>query len=132
MLIALSITLIIPNLGKVSAKTEMNARKAKIGKWVSVIRDFKKDKHRLPSSLYEAFHLNYVGHIKASVFYIQPDDFKDLHDPNIFSEEIEYVFIPHRYGWYVLELKGGVLFRDRLMVDQDGRIYEIRELPQDN
>jgi hypothetical protein len=60
-----------------------------------------------------------------------PEYTKDLlYDPNRFEKEVPYCLFRGSKGWYIKETKIGNIYKKMLMIDQNGKIYEIRELPR--
>jgi len=55
-----------------------------------------------------------------------------VRNPQIFFEEVEYALFINQQKWFVLELKSGMFDNYRLMVDQDGKVFEIREINTGN
>lgn len=137
LVIVVVLALFIPPLGRITWRTELIVRKAKLGVWHEQIKLFMEEKGQIPNSLYEVcwFYGQVPSYIKVAV----PQDFdygregELLEDPNRFFQEVEYVFASHKYGWLIMELKPGARYRHRLAVDEDGTIYQLRQIqPKDD
>jgi hypothetical protein len=51
-------------------------------------------------------------------------------EPNLFNKEIPFGLFKGSSGWFIRELRPGKVYKKMLMIDQDGRIYEINEVPK--
>jgi len=54
-----------------------------------------------------------------------------LTDPNRFVEIVEYGLFTSQRGWFIRELKPGRIYTKMLMIDQEGKIYEVKEVPKE-
>jgi hypothetical protein len=126
--ILILLAFIIPPRGRITRRTELIVRKAKLRFWHDEVNLFLQREGRLPESL---LHLNIrTAYLKVSV----PQDFDydknyDLmNEPNQLLNEIEYSLAVCTNGWIVMELKPGERYPYRLMIEQDGTISAIREI----
>jgi hypothetical protein len=129
------ILLVIHSLNKFDdSGAERILRRGYLIKWSRQVEEFQAAKGSLPKSLYEAAWFRYYSPPKVKVqpwVYIGEPNLQALRDPNVFFQEVEYALIVYPKGWYVIELKPGKYWKHRLMIDQDGIIYEVIELKQE-
>lgn len=133
LVIVVVLALFTPALDSITGRTELTVREAKLLFWHNRTKLFMEEKGQKPNSLYEVSWFDGRGpsYIKVAV----PQDFdyrregELLDDPNRFFQEVEYVFASHKYGWLIMELKPGARYRHRLTVDEDGTIYQLRQIP---
>jgi hypothetical protein len=55
---------------------------------------------------------------------------KMLDDPNYYFEEVEYAFVRHKQGWFVIELTTDQHYMKQMMIDDQQRIYSFEEMKQ--
>ena len=131
----LLIMLLVSKLSVLDKWSERSIRETKLIRWVKRIEQFYSVNNRLPTSLYEATWFNDFPSVKFKVRIsdeiLNESEREKLRDPNIFQEETEYALLAYLKGWYVIELKPGKYWKKRLMIDQDGKIYELREIKQE-
>ena len=47
-----------------------------------------------------------------------------IDDPDEFEKTVEYGLFIENQKWYIKELKRGIFYPKKLMIDQDGKIHE--------
>lgn len=117
-------------LSRITPQTELMIRKSYLKKWYRWVDNFINKNGRMPSSLYEVSWSDGYGPVKVKIGTSYFDEKEVLIDPNTFFREVEYSFAAHHNGWFIIELEPGEYWKHRLMIDQDGIIYEVREAEQ--
>ena len=126
--------------GQVRPDTARKIRVLYLQEWHKLTQAFISQKSELPQSLYEVYinSKEYEG-VGIMCFYqggfLEKEERAKALTPEGFAELSDYVLCQGCSGkksWYIKELHGDLIYTHTLMIDQDGRIYEIRELPQDN
>jgi len=126
---------LIPPLNTLTKKGEFLIRTAKLFDWYNRINYIYTKEKRVPSSLYEVSLYEDLGGIKYPKVdvYGGSDRQRELvlmKDPNLFFQEVEYTLAIYHNGWFVVETKPGAKYKHRLMIDQNGKIYQVREVPE--
>ena len=126
------ILFVLPNINRLDDSVcDRIIRQVYLVKWCRIIEGFQADTGRLPKSLYEAaWYKGSVPPIVIGQGSIRDPEFQTLRDPNVFFQEVEHALLVYPKGWYVIELKPGKYLKHRLMMDQDLKLYELKELNQ--
>jgi hypothetical protein len=128
--ILIAIFLLLPKMSRLDWRSELIVRRTKLSGWAGQVKRFKNEKGKMPVSLYEASSTENTGPLWVKVR-VGEDIYhrKDLllGDSNRFFEEVEYALIAYRQGWFIMELKPGKYYQHRLMIDQAGKFWELRE-----
>lgn len=134
--IIILLCVLIPPLGKLTPELVKKARLTQLKFWHQQVEKFHKDNNRLPHSLYE-LHITLKGRDTAHIFY-PFEDTKDavgklesMDTPEGFYKLTIYGFYSNQQGWFVRELRSDDIYPYMLMIDQDGKIYEIKEINDD-
>jgi len=127
----------IPWLNWILHKQEIAYRINNLRTWYEGVEMFIRKNNRLPSSLYEVYRdrvkegcidMGFVVSLgkKKSGEKVQnlPDD------PQQFEERVKYGLFSDRYGWIIRELERGTVYPRMLMIDQNGTIYQVQEIPK--
>jgi hypothetical protein len=117
--------LFLPGFGKPTKKNDMDNRISNLRCWHNRINDYIKEKNKVPNDLYEI--RNYPN-LKIPDFRPPPDISVIVKDKETFNNYIEYGFVKYTDGWCVIELKPGLLYKKRIMIDSNRKVYEIREI----
>jgi hypothetical protein len=128
---------ITPHFGKVTPKADRTIRSVKLRLYHKKVESFIKENKRLPESLFESLQkeLEKEGWCISPKVTGFPDEFKrdpflGTGDRNSFEKIIEYGFFSGgQRGWFIRELKPGKIYTKMLMIDQDGKIYKLEEIP---
>ena len=93
-----------------------------------------------PNTLYEAFKLS-REHNTLNLEFVVAHNFeyglsKEEHQsiqesPEDFKRLVQYDLLVGQHGWFIREVGQGYVYRKVLMMDQDGKVYEIKELPKE-
>jgi len=135
--VIIGLGLFMPATGRITSKGERYMRQFKLEGWHKWINEFVQKNGRLPETLYEVIAIEGGG---CPSFQVSPSHNIGygaqqellLRDPNQFYKIVEYRLATYENGWFVVELKPGKRFRHRLGIDQDGKTYELREIPKDD
>lgn len=120
---------LVPRLSKVDKTWELSMRKAELRYWAKRIAEYESDTGKLPNSLYEASWYKNAGPTRMKIMtgnFIP--DMLNMRDPNLFFKEVEYSLIKGINSWYIIELEGGKFCKYRFMINQNKKIYELREV----
>jgi hypothetical protein len=133
MLSLYAIFVIFRPLSRIGPQSELIIRESYLRRWYRWVDDFINKNGRMPSSLYEVSWSDRYGpaKVKTKTTYFSQSEIDELIDPNTFSREVEYFFAAHHNGWFIIELEPGEYWKHRLMIDQDGKIYELKEIKQE-
>jgi hypothetical protein len=138
-IVALLIFLPAPDLP--TPKMAMRMRcKALVG-WYEHVNPYINKNNQKPLSLIEICRVEYKKDERPFPHAgLSNDQFPDkwtfdwgflVNDPNQFRKEVPYDLFRGSDGWLIRELVPGKLYKKMLMVDQDGKIYELREIPKE-
>lgn len=137
-IIFIALALIMPWMGRMTPRTKRRWRCYKLQVWREKVELFVQENKRLPSSLFEMCR----DDLEQGIWTFPPPfvsesqkPFGELTpglatDPNRFTEIVEYDLFSGRHGWLIKELKPGKIYKKMLMIDQNGKIYEIRAIEQ--
>ena len=131
------IGLIMPVMGRVSLRKKRAERIKTLNAWQSNVVNFVQERSRLPRSLHEIYSNGVLDDffmiLTVSKEDLPPAEVMDcmLKDPNLFNEMVEFSLFISQNNWFVQELKSDFIYPIRLMIDQDGKIYEIKEVPKE-
>ncbi len=138
--------LFLPATGRITPRMAMNLRKVSLAKWHLFVKSYIGDTNRVPTSLFEVCQAKYRKGEKTfpQHIYLANDEFLRSYDellrsyppnltsdPNLFEKEVPYGLFLGTNGWYIIELKAGLVYKKSLMIDQDGKIYELRATEQE-
>lgn len=135
--IVMTVVSFLPPLGGMTWRRERSSRKHKLEDWHWWINEFVQKNERLPETLYEVIT---IGEGACPSFQVSPSHNirysaqQELlfSDPNQFYKIVEYRLATYEDGWLVVELKHGKRFRHKMGIDQDGKTYELHEIPKDD
>ena len=130
---------IMPRLGTFKPDSQRFLRMRKLQIWHGKVEAFIQEKKRPPRSLFEMCHENLkqgkwpFPSVLVSLSQKMPDEFNSTlaNDPNKFAQIIEYRLFVDQHGWLIRELKPGKIYKKMLMIDQDGKIYVVEEMPKE-
>ncbi len=137
-LVLIAIGLIMPSMGRVSPEKARARRVETLNAWQKSIKIFIQERGRPPTSLYEVYSNGFLEDISKRLTVSSRDTppievmSRIYGDQRLFDDLVEFVFLVSKNGWFVKELKYEFLYPYKLMIDQDGKIYEIRETTKDN
>jgi len=133
LLVCAYILFLIPRLNKLDKRSEREARILYLKQWSNQVEIYRDKEGRLPNSLFEAAWFDFLRppRVKVKTGNLSFPRISELKDPNIFFNEIEYALIVYHDGWFIIELKPGLFGEYRLMIDQDRKLYELREIKQE-
>ena len=130
-----AMSFIMPICGRIGAGTELAMRKARLQKWCKDVNEYVQNYGKLPSSLFEMV----VEDIQTGtwshapiVVWVDEEGRKEVEKglkPNkeLFENTVEYALLSYRDYWYIIELKGGPLFKERMLIDNNGSIYILEK-----
>jgi len=135
------LVLFLPAAGRVTPERAMRMRCNVLTNWHEHVRSYIGENNQKPLSLIEICQAAYrkgqrpfpqAGFLLNDRFpYKWRSDDDLVNDPNRFNKEVPYGLFQSSEGWLIRELKPGRVYKKMLMIDQDGRIYEISELPKE-
>jgi hypothetical protein len=136
--IVLFLGLLLPSTGRITPATAMRVRCGALTGWHKYVKLYIEENNLLPNSLFEVSEdANSKGNRPIPAYLtISNDGFQcpaelTIIDPNLFEKEVPYGLFTGSKRWFIRELKAGRLYKNMLMIDQDGKIYEIREIPKE-
>jgi len=138
-IIFIVLAFIMPWMGRIRPNTKRFWRSAKLQNWHEKIESFFQDNKRLPSSLFEMCRDDLVQGIWTFPPPFVSESRKPFEelvpslatDPNRFAEIVEYGLFSGQQRWFIRELKPGKIYKKMLMIDQDGKIYVVEEMPKE-
>lgn len=138
-IIFVALAFIMPHLGTFKPDSARFLRMRKLQLWHEDVEAFIQEKKRPPRSLFEMCQENLkqgtwpFPRVVVSVGQVLPEEFNRTlaNDPNKFAEIIEYRLFVDQHGWLIRELKPGEIYKKMLMIDQDGKIYVVEEIPEE-
>lgn len=125
-------------MGRVSPEKARVRRVKTLKAWQKSVKIFIKEKERSPTSLYEVYSDDFLDGISKRLTVSSRDTpsievmSRIYGDQKLFDELVEFEFSVSKDGWFIKELKHEFVYPTRLMIDQDGKIYELREIPSDD
>ena len=130
----------LPSLGRMPMRMHKAQRHDKLDGWRKCVLWYIEKKERIPNTLYEAFKLtrdHYTLDLEFVVahnldYNISEKDYKDIQEsPDGFKRLVQYDFFVGQHGWFIKEVGPGYVYRKVLMMDQDGKVYVIKEVPRE-
>ena len=138
-IIFIVLAFIMPWMGRTRPNTKRFWRSRQLQIWREKVESFFQENKRLPSSLFELCRDDLV----QGIWTFPPPSVSDSRkflkelvpnlatDPNRFAEIVEYGLFSGQQRWFIRELKPGTTYKKMLMIDQDGKIYEVEEIPKE-
>jgi hypothetical protein len=130
-IVLLGLGIFLPWLSDDSIRGNKYLRSGLLQIWHSDMQAFFQDNKRPPASIFELCRAELEQGkwpVPFSFLSGEAGDPKQLaRDPNHFAEICLYGLFSGPHGWIVKELKPGKFYTGMLMIDQDGRIYELTE-----
>lgn len=140
-ILLLFLFIFFPASGRLTPKTAMKARCGSLTSWYEHVKPYISENNQKPLSLIEICRAEYrKGQRPFPILSVLVNDFfpyeyrgewELVDDPNRFSKEVPYGLFRSPEGWFIRELVPGRLYKKMLMIDQDGNIYELREIPKE-
>jgi hypothetical protein len=137
-IVIIALLLFLPATGRVTPGMAMRVRCKSLTGWYTQVKLYIEENNLLPNSLFEVCKdANSKGNRPIPAYLtLSNDGFQypaelTILDPNLFNKEIPYGLFQSSEGWFIRELVPGKLYKKMLMIDQDGKIYELREIPKE-
>jgi len=138
-IIFIALGFIMPWMGRMRANTERLWRIAKLQGWHKKVELFVRTNNRLPESFFEMCQEDLEQGIWSFPIPFVSEDQKPFGeltpslttDPNRFLEIVEYGLFSGQNGWFIRELKHGKIYTKMLMIDQEGKIFEVKEVQKE-
>lgn len=132
--------LILPHLGRITPEMAMRMRCRALTGWYERVRPYMSKNNQKSLSLIEVCKAEYGKNQQIFPYVGLSEEFPDewvlhwkscVNDPNLFKKEVPYGLFQSTEGWLIRELVPGKLYKKMLMIDQDGKIHELREIPKE-
>jgi len=133
------IAIALPTLNTIMYKQDITYRGKNLRAWYGGVRLFIQKNNRVPNSLNEVYRDkvkegdadSFVASLGTRIF---KKDIKNIpDDPNQFEEGVGCGLLSGRDGWIVRELRyGEIIYPGMLMIDQDGNIYRVQKISNDD
>jgi len=133
---------IVPRLGRPGPEGWNYTRTKHLMNWKKGVSYYIQNHNKIPQSLYEVYQ--YCNAVKAGInleIIVFPNYKKELsllinekicENKIVFNEKIEYELAVKNNNWYVQEKRVMPrFFKGLWMIDQDGKIYELKEIERD-
>jgi hypothetical protein len=129
------ISFLLPATGRVTPRMAKEIRCGLLTEWYKNVNTYISEKNQIPSSLFEVCQ---AAHRKGqwpfpSQGILANDEFPNeytlelLKDPNQFNKEVPYEFFVDSNSWFIKEQRPGKVYKNMLMIDQNGKIFEIQK-----
>jgi hypothetical protein len=59
---------------------------------------------------------------------VHNDEIEKMKDKKYFADKVEYTFFVNEYSWIIMERNPGKYWKRRLMIDNTGQVFEIRNV----
>ena len=120
----------------ITPKRAMIVRCNAMCEWYKYVQLYIEENNMLPNSLFEVCEdANSRGRPPIPPYLIISNDVNypmlTIMDPDVFEKEVPFgLFTSGSEKWFIRELVPGRFYTKMLMIDQDGNIYELNEIPK--
>ena len=131
----------LPFLGRIPQREFKAQRHDKLDGWCKCVLLYIEKNGDMPVTLYEAFKLTKENNTLGLAFVVAHNldyDISEEEYQNIqkssedFKRLVQYDLLVGQHGWFIKEVGPGYVYRKVLMMDQDGKVYEIKEVLKEN
>ena len=129
LVVLLLAVIFMPPLNSMTTSMDIHTRTKKLNIWHEELSRFIEKKGYTPETLFEVIQFRHtpspsIEDGKYSSF----EEYFKSENPKSYNEVVTYGFMPYKSGWSVMELNPGIIYKHRLMIDHNRKVYKIIEV----